>query len=242
MTPPGRGPSYRAPFDHRKPQSTIVRRLLLAIIPAVLAAPDSGAQIIRRGSLGAPPPAAWVSAGIAQTGGWRVSDGTTGSEWDFGSATQYHVSLEKANGGVSFGLRGTRALVPLRYTQYATGIDMNAITTDADANVSQVLANVHVASGRGFHSVLELDAGATIYSDFRARGSGDKLAPASDTDFSFAFGYGFGYGFSNRFGVEVVQERGVHLHQRTGLSANQDTNVPVNSTRIVGRLGLGTRQ
>lgn len=205
----------------------------------MLAAPESGAQVIRRGGFGAPPPSVWVSAGVGQSGGWRVSDGTTSSVWDFGSATQYHASIEKANGGVSFGVRGTRAMVPLRYTSTAPGATP---AVDADANVSQLLASVHVASGRGFHSVLELDAGATSYSGFRARATGDSLAPASDTDFSFAFGYGFGYGFSNRFVVEVVQELGTHLHQRTGLSASEDTNVRVNSTRIVGRLGLGTRR
>ena len=216
-----------------------MRALLTAIVPLILVTTPSAAQIIRRGSLGPPPPAAWVSAGLAQGGGWTVVDGTTQSRWDFGSATQYHASAEKANGGVSFGLRGTRAQVPLRYRSIDPAVVRDV---DADANVSQLMANVHVGSARGFHSVFELAAGATIYSDFRARVSGDKLQPTSDTDFSFGFGGGFGYGFSNRFVVEVVQELMTHLHQRTGLAASEDTNARVYSTRIVGRYGLGRRQ
>ena len=216
-----------------------MRHLLLALVPLFIAA-ESGAQVIRRGQFGAPPPAAWVTGGIAQTGSWSVTDGSTGSRWEFGSGTQYHAGLEKANGGVSFGLRGTRALLPLRYTRTDAG--GTSVATDADANVSQLLATVHVSSGRGFHSVLELDAGATIYSGFTARGTGTTLAPSSDTDFTFAFGYGFGYGFSNRFTIEVVQELGTVMHQRTGLGASDDANVRVHGTRLAGRFGLGTRR
>ena len=216
-----------------------MRRLLPVLLATLAAAGQAGAQIIPRGSLGGAPPAAWVSFGVAQSAGWRVYDGATSTVWDFGSSTQYHVALEKANGGVSFGLRGTRALVPVRYASIAPG---NTLDVNADATVSQLLGSVHVASGRGFHSVLELDAGATIYSGFRDRGTSASLPPSSDADFTFAFGYGFGYGFANRFVVEVVQELGTILHQRTGLSAGEDTNVRVNGTRIVGRIPLGTRR
>lgn len=215
-----------------------MRRLLLALVPFVAA--DAGAQIIRPGGMRLQQPTAWFSLGAALAQNWSVRDGTTGSQWDFSDATQYTASLEKnISSGASLGLRGTTARVPLRYsgtTSAGTGSQ-----TDADANVSQLFASLHVSSGREFHSVLELNLGATLYSDFRARGTNEKLTPSSDTDFTFAFGYGFGYAFSPRFSLDVVQDLTTALHQKTGLSAGDNSSVRINSTRLVARVGLGGR-
>ena len=215
-----------------------MRRLLFVLLPLFHAA-ESGAQVIRRGGLGTAPPSVWVSGGASFAQGWSVTDGSTGSRWEFGDATQYQASLEKALSGASVGLRGTTSRASLRYSGFtAAGAP---VSTDADANVSQLLAVVHVAGGQGFHSVLELDAGTTLYSNFRTHTSGEKLVPASDPDFTFSFGYGFGYGFSNRFAVEVVQDVTTILHQHAGLSGGEPTSVRLHSTRLVGRLGLGER-
>jgi hypothetical protein len=206
-----------------------VRRLpLLLLLPLTLGlAARSDAQIIRRGQFGAEP-TVWVSAGAGLAQGWRVQDGTTSSLWEFGNATQYTASIEKLLSGATIGLRGTYSAVPLRYNG-----------ADANANVSQLFAMVHVAPGHlGFHTVLEFDAGATLYSSFRDA-AGTKLAPDSDADFTFALGYGFGYSMSRSFSVEVVRDITTILHQRQGLSAGDDTSVRVGSTRLVGRLGLG---
>ena len=209
-----------------------MRRLLLVSLTLV-ASSDAGAQIIRpRYQLRAP--AAWVSLGAALQQSWSVTDGATGSRWEFGNATPYQASLEKAlSGDASFGVRGSTAKVPLRYVG-------PAVTTEADANVSQLFGTLHVANGREFHTVLELSAGATLYSNFRARTDGAKLGPDSpDADFSFAFGYGFGYAFSPAFSIDVVQDVATSLHQKTGLSAGDDSSVRIHGTRIVGRFGLG---
>lgn len=215
-----------------------MRRFAIALLSLFIAA-ESGAQVIRRGSLGTPPPSLWVSGTAAALQGWTVTDGSTGSRWAFGDGMQVGASLEKAYSGFSVGLRGNTAMLPLSYRGFtSTGAPL---TADADARVSQLLAGVHVSGGRGFHSVLELDAGATNYSSFRSR-TGDKLVPDSDTDFTFAFGYGVGFGFSNRFTIEVVQDLTTVLHQGTGLGGAESTNARINSTRIVGRLGLGQRQ
>jgi len=209
-----------------------VRRLLLVLLTLV-ASSDAGAQIIRpRYQLQAP--AAWVSLGAALQQSWSVVDGATGSRWEFGNATTYDASLEKTlSGGATFGVRGSTAMVPLRYVG-------PLVTTEADANVSQLFGTLHVAGGNGFHTVLELSAGATLYSNFRARAGGAKLGPDSpDADFSFAFGYGFGYAFSPAFSIDAVQDVTTALHQKTGLSAGDDSSVRIHGTRIVGRFGLG---
>jgi hypothetical protein len=212
-----------------------VRRLFFALVPLLFAG-DAGAQIIRPG-MRFGEPAAWVSLGVALQNGFDVHDGSTGSTWQFGDATQFVASIEKpVTSGVTFGVRGTHARVPLLYVG-------RVASTDADANVSQVMALLHVSSGREFHSVLELGAGATIFSNFRARGSDIRLEPLSpDTDFAFAFGYGFGYSFSPTVAVDVmVQDLSTALHQKSGLNAGESTSNRMTSTRIVARFGLGGR-
>lgn len=214
-----------------------MRRLPLAIV-LLLSATEAGAQI-RRGGIVQPDPVAWVSGGAALTQPFTVVDGTTGSRWAFGDGTQYSVSLEKQlNEGATIGLRATTAKVPLSYR--GSTVTGSAVTTDADANVSQGFVTVHVASGRAFHSVFELSAGATVFSNFRARGTGDKLMPSSaDTDFTFALGYGVGYNFSPRFAIDVVQDLTTVRHQSTGLGAGESSSNRIHGTRFVARLGLG---
>jgi hypothetical protein len=201
-------------------------------------AADAGAQIIRPGGMRLREPSAWFSLGVASLQGFTVIDGTTNSIWQFSNATQYTASLEKAlSGGASIGVQGTTARVPLSYSGRPP---LSNGSVDADANVSQIYATLHVASGRELHSVLELSAGTTLYSNFRARSTGAALPPASpDADFSFAFGYGLGYAFSPAFSIDVVQDITTALHQRTGLSAGDNSSIRINGTRLVARFGLG---
>jgi hypothetical protein len=216
-----------------------VRLLSLVVLPllAALPAQRSDAQIIRSGRFGTSEPQLWVSAGAGLQQGWTVVDGTTGVRWELSDATQYGAAIERTiNGGTSLGVRATTARVPLNYLINQPG----GGGTEADARVSQAFAVLHVASGRGLHSVLELGAGATFYSGFRERGSGATLPPAkTDVDFSFVFGYGIGYTFSRAFQVDVVQDLATSLHQKSGLSAGEGSSARIQGTRIVARLGLG---
>ncbi len=205
-----------------------------------LASHGAEAQIIQsRFQVG--QPTAFLSLGAGLQQGWAVNDGATNTLWQFSDATQYVASLEKAlSGGASVGLRGTYAKVPMVYRSLVGGDVL--VPQDADADVSQLFGTLHVANGRGFHSVLELSAGATMYSKFTARSDGRRLNAASnDLDFTFAFGYGFGYAFSPNFSVDVVQDVATSLHQKTGLSAGQESSTRLHSTRLVGRFGFGGR-
>jgi hypothetical protein len=208
-----------------------VRRLLVLSLLPVLCA-SANAQIIR-GGIRFQEPSVWVSAGVASLSGFTVTDGSTSSVWQFGSGVQYTASLEKTiSGGTTLGIQGTTAKLPLNYSG-PTAI------ADADANVSQLLALLHASSGRELHSVLELSAGATFYSNFRSRTSGSALPPTSpDADFTFAFGYGLGYNFSPSFSIDVVQDLTTVLHQRTGLTAGDDSSQRINGTRIMARFGF----
>lgn len=215
-----------------------MRRLTLVLLPAIVALPvhESDAQIIRGGRFGLRDPQTWVSAGVGLQQGWTVIDGASSSRWELADAQSYGGSIERAvAGGVTVGVRANTARVAMNYV--STGLGSS---TEADGRVSQALAMLHVTSGRDLHSVLELGAGATFYSGFRDRISGQKLAPdRTDADFTFVFGYGIGYSFSRSFQVDVVQDIATALHQKLGLSAGDDSSVRISSTRLVARLGFG---
>jgi hypothetical protein len=227
--------TYRAPFVTRKSPGASVRRFALALVPLFIAA-DAGAQVIRRGFSN--DPAAVVSFGVARQSAFSVRDGASESTWHFGDATQYTGSFERSLGpGLSLGLSGNMSRVPVSVSSSIAGN-----SGDADVVMSQAFATLYATSGRAFHSVLEGDIGATIYSNFQPRAGSTALVPkGTDADFAFALGYGFGYSFSPRFSIDFVQTLATSLHQKTGLSAGDESSVRINSSRLVARFGLGQR-
>jgi opacity protein-like surface antigen len=217
-----------------------VRRLLATLLFALSAvAPDlAGAQIIRTGRFSLGEPQLWLSGGAALQQGWNVVDGTTGSRWELSDAMQYGLGIDRTiTGGTTAGLRASTSRVPLRYVPSA---DSGGGSREADVNVSQALAMLRVTSGRRFRTVLELGAGATVYSGFRQRVTGTALSPtARDTDFAFALGYGFGYSFTRAFQLDLVQDLATSLHQKEGLAAGEKRSARISSTRLTARFGLG---
>jgi len=218
-----------------------MRRLAVMLL---LVASASEAQIIRP-SVRSVGPTAWLglSAGLVQSA--IVNDGTTNSRWDFGSATSIRASYEKVyQPGVTFGIAGGYASMPMLYTGGASTAASTACPggCDARANVFQALALVHTGDRIGFHQVIELTGGVTAYSNFRTQEGGQALEPVkTDADMSFSLGYGFGFGMSPTSSFEIVQEFGLSVHQKTGLAANE-SNVPrYNTTRLTWRIGLGGR-
>lgn len=219
-----------------------MRRLALGLLTSLLALPllDAHAQIIRTGRLGARDPKLWISGGIGLQQGWTVTDGTTQTRWRLSDGQAYFAAVDRPiTGGVSLGVRASTARVSVDYT--STDPLAFSGSRDADATISQGLAILHITSGRDLHTVIELGAGATIYSGFRERGTGIDLPPdKADADFTFVLGYGIGYSFSNTFQVDVVQDLATALHQKTGLSAGDDSSVRLSGTRLVARFGLGS--
>ena len=214
-----------------------MRRLSLALLTVLVALPVHavGAQIIRGERIRLRDPQTWVSATYGWQEGWTVFDGQTGSRWDLGDTQLYGGSIERAvSSGITVGVRGHTSQPSVRYI--GTGA-----ATQADLRVTQALGVVHVTTGRQFRSVFELGLGATVYSDFRERGTGTRLgAESTDTDFAFAFVYGLGYSFSPNFHVDVVQDLGTTLHQGTNLAAGEDRSARIRTTRLVARYGFGS--
>ena len=215
-----------------------MRRSTLAVLTTLVALPLSGAraQIIRGGRFGLRDPQTWVSATFGWQNDWTVFDGATSSRWDIGDSQVYGGSIERAvASGITLGVRANTAQPTVRYTS-ATTPDVRV----ADTRVTQAFGVVHVTTGRDIRSVFELALGSTIYSDFRERGTNLRLGPAkTDVDFTFVFVYGLGYSFSRNWHVDVVQDLGTSLHQKTGLTGGEDTSARISSTRLVARYGFG---
>jgi hypothetical protein len=222
-----------------------VRRFTLALLTTLAALPftGAGAQIIRGGRFGLRDPQTWVSATFGWQEGWTVVDGSTGSRWDLGDTQQYGGSIEHAvAGGVTVGVRAVTSMPDVRFEERTPSVlgGNGANVFPAEARVTQALGVVHVTTGRQLRSVFELGLGSTIYSAFRHQTTGETLgATRTDTDFAFSFTYGIGYSFSRNVHVDVVQDLGTSLHQKTGLEAGEDRSARIRSTRLVARYGFG---
>jgi len=214
-----------------------------ALCAATLAALPSSASAQARRRSGSSGPSAWASfwAGFAQP--ITIDDGATGSTWQFGTAPQLGVSLEKnIQSGSSLGIRANFSRAPLTYT--SSSFDnfgtFCSSSCDADANVTSVQGLFHYGTGRGFHQVIELALGATAFSNFTARDGQGPIGPNSpDLDLSFGLGYGFGWGLSSTTDLEIVEELGADYHPSSNLAASANTLPRLYVTKIGLRLGLG---
>ena len=221
-----------------------MRRAFAALVTLALAAPLAHAQIMRVPQRSSEP-VVWgsLSAGFYQFGN-DIHDGRTASVWRFGSAVQYRGSaeLDVGNGG-AVGMAVGYANAPLTYFRTSAGTGSDCVTAcDAHAQVWTVMGTFHMGGGIGFHQIIDLSAGTTIYRDFRADGSNAQIGPESpDKDLSISVGYGFGWGFSNRLQVMLVQDAAYTMHQRDGVSGSQSSNSQQFTTRLGARFGLGSR-
>lgn len=214
-----------------------MHRTLLAAITLVAFAASATAQIVRPSAI--TEPKTWMSFSVGVMDLSDVHDGSTNCDWQFGNAVQYRVSLEMPIQNQStIGITGAFARAPLVYVPL-DGIGNLGCpgTCDADATVTQLLATFHAGrSAIGFHQIIDISLGATGYSGFRARQSGERLPPMQlDADLTGGIGYGFGYTFSPDMQIALVQDGFLTVHQRTNVAGNENT---------IGRqfvLRLGTR-
>jgi hypothetical protein len=215
-----------------------MHRTALALAASIVLPSAVQAQVGRR-----PPqvhePKTWMSFSVGVMDLSAVHDGSTNSDWEFGNAVQYRISLEvPVQNQSTFGISGSFARVPLTYVPLdGIGTVACSFSCDADATVTQLMATFHAGRGTiGFHQIIDLSLGATGYSGFRARSSGARLAPRQlDADLTGGIGYGFGYSFSPDMQITLVQEGFLSVHQRTGVAGGENT---------LGRqfvLRLGTR-
>lgn len=216
---------------------------VFAAVLLIVFATSADAQVRRRVPR-TPEPAAWVSLGVGLFNGNDVSDGATESTWDFGRASnpQYRASLEKAiNSTASLGVTGSYVHVPFTYV--GSGASASCSRCAAHLDVIAAAASFHVGGGRGLHQVLEASAGALQYRNFRRDSDGASLSPVDgNIDPYFTFGYGFGYAINPVTQVSVVQDFGLALHERRGLTSEQSNTLTQRTIRLNFRYGFGTRR
>jgi hypothetical protein len=168
-----------------------------------------------------------------------VSDGETGSTWDFGRASnpQYRLSVEKSVGRTSsIGLTGTYLRAPFTYT------GPSCSRCAAHLDVATLGASFHLGGGVGLHQVLEASAGALQYLNLKRDSDGSKLEPTGgNIDPYFTFGYGFGYSINPSMQVSVVQDFGLAIHERTGLTSEDSNTLTQRTLRLNFRYGFGNR-
>ena len=188
-------------------------------------------------------PSIWGSLSVGLFNANDVSDGRTESTWDFGQASsaQFRASLEKAvSSSISVGAAASYARVPFTYRG---GGAAGCAACAAHLDVITLGASFRVSGGQGFHQVLEASAGALQYRGLERDSNGETLPPADgNIDPYFTFGYGFGYGFSRNMQVSVVQDFGLALHERDGLSSEQSNTLRHRTIRLNIRYGIGNRR
>lgn len=214
------------------------RKVLVALALSMVSAVTVDAQIIDSRRVGTGEPIAWTSLSVGWLEHGGLCDPESSSCWGFGGAPQFRASLDMPLGrGATIGVAGTTAKVPLRYDG---GLLSGCNGCDADANVSQIFANLHIAGGSGLHQVIDVNAGMSLFSNFR-RTTGEKLDPAKMvTAFAFNIGYGFGYSVSPRFQLMLLQDWGLVIHKR--MAGQTDNTANQRTTRIGARYGLGSKR
>ena len=215
--------------------------LMLVMLVMIVALPAESQ--VRRRVPTVVEPSAWVSLGIGLFNGNDVSDGRTESVWDFGrsSTPQYRASIEKAiSRTASIGVTGTYVHAPFSYVSVVGGDAVSR--TPAHLDVMALGASAHVGGGLGLHQVLEASAGALAYRNLKRDSDDERLPPVNgNIDPYFTFGYGFGYTFNPEMQVSIVQDFGLALHERNGLTSEDSNTLTQRTTRLNFRYGFGNR-
>ncbi|MGE5749024.1 MAG: hypothetical protein ACM31F_03625 [Gemmatimonas sp.] len=219
-----------------------MKRIFLLVMLLVAAMPAQSQ--VRRRIPNTAEPSAWVSLGIGLFNGNDVSDGNTASTWDFGRASNplYRAAFEKAvSRTASVGLTGTYVRAP--FTYIGTGGDNSCDRCAAHLDMMTLGLSGHVGGGLGLHQVLEASAGAIQYRNLERDSDHAALAPVNgNIDPYFTFGYGFGYTVNPQTEISIVQDFGLAIHERDGLTSEQSNTLTQRTLRLNLRYGFGNRR
>jgi len=229
----------------------LMRRFFFALLMLMFAAGPLSAQMRRPRVYTTNDPNWWISAGVGGFRGNGVNDGVTGSNWDFGNATniQYRASLEKAmDNGASFGIAGSYSHVPFTYSADLTKplpaneSGTRCLSCNAHLDMTTLVLGFHSGSGIGFHQVVELNGGVAMYRNLKADAGGARLAPSKgNVDPLFSLAYGFGYGLNNRTKIDFIfADYAFAIHERTGLANGTSNTNSMPSLRVALRMGFGS--
>jgi hypothetical protein len=200
----------------------------------------AGAQIGRPRTYYGPEPDYWVGLSYGFVDGMTINDGETGFTWAFGYTSQIRATLEKTlQAGVTAGVSAGFSNAPLDYTiNEPPPSPFPGCIRDcpANADISQYMAFIRSGSRPGFHGLFDVDAGATEFSHFRDRTTGEALRPSAKYDFTFGIGGGAGYGFSPTTEAYVTDGWQFVLHPQ---GPNASSKAPrMMTVQLGGRIGF----
>ena len=224
--------------------SAWARRVAAVLIITGLFAADAYAQIIRRPTRRDPQWFVSFNAGYERSR--TIQDGSTHSDWLFGSGPQYGAALEKTVApGTTFGVSALFSQLPLSYQPTVNvGPTSCVASCEATANVTEIVGVFRADYGGGlfgFRGGHEFGIGVTAYSNFREQTTGDALPPSkTDMDLLLSYTSVFGFGISPTSAIEFGLGTGFTIHQRQGLSASENTLNPMLRLRVGLRMGLGS--
>jgi hypothetical protein len=242
-------PTQRA--NRKTTWSMMMRRYFFALLMLMFAAETVSAQMRRPRAYATNDPNWWISGGVGGFRGNGVNDGVTGSNWDFGNATniQYRASLEKAmDNGASFGIAGSYSRVPFTYSaDLAKPLPLNesgtrCLSCNAHLDMTTLVVGFHSGTGIGFHQIVELNGGVAMYNNLKEDAGGAKLAPSKgNIDPLFSLAYGFGYGLNNHTNIDFIfADYTFAIHERTGLANGTSNTNSMPSLRVALRMGFGS--
>jgi hypothetical protein len=141
---------------------------------------------------------------------------------------------------MAVGIAGTYMHAP--FTYYGPGGTASCTVCAAHLDIMSLGLSFHAGGGVGLHQVLEASVGALQYRNLRRDSDNSALAPVGgNVDPYFTFGYGFGYTVNPTTQVSVVQDFGLALHERTGLTSDQSNTLRLRTIRLNVRYGFGDR-
>jgi hypothetical protein len=231
--------------------------LARSVVLVLLAAAPAGAQL--RGGAPARPsgtPEWWFSGGIVAATVGTVSDGASGSTWDFSGDPRWQIrgTLEKAvQPTTTLGLAVNYGTVDFRYAPLA-GAGVPDLAPETPASVAQCVsagctgqldlwgAQLVLRGGgarEGLHQILEVTGGVTGFRGLRAKEDGRPLPAADAIDVNVGLGYGLGYAFDADFHVGFVQDWGIAWHRGAALPEGVGRTYRTRNSRLTIRYGFG---
>jgi hypothetical protein len=195
--------------------------LLVATAPAAL-----HAQIGRQRPTTSPDPGYWIGLSIGYVSGITTTDEATGATWVFGYTSQLRATVEKTfSQGMTAGVAAGYSSAPLTYSSASQFNGACPGSCQANADITQYLAFVRVASGAttGFGGTFGAEGGVTQFSKFRDRATKTSLAPADGSyDLTFGFVAGFHYRMSRLSELHVDQSYDFVLHKQSSSVTSQE--------------------
>jgi hypothetical protein len=235
-----------------------LRPALLLLVTLLVAVSPAAAQI--RGGGPTRSSAAskwWVSGGAVVAGVGQVSDGESGSTWDFSGDPRWQVrgTLEKTlqptttlGVGVNFGtvdfryrpLEGVAVIGPLPGDTSAVAVCRSAgCTAQMDLwSVQAVLRGGGAAEG--LYQIVEATAGVMGFRGLQAKRDGSPLPVTDSWDVNAGIGYGIGFALASDFHIAFVQDWSIAWHRADGLPDGVGRTYQVRNSRITLRYGLGS--